>query len=49
MNKNKSIRYSMSDEELKALRKSLESVKKLDFFNKNKEQSNKTRKLKKVA
>lgn len=46
MNKNKNASYYMSDEDLKALKKSLEYVKKLDIFNKKQE---KKVKIKKVA
>lgn len=51
MNKSKKTGYYMSDEDLKALRKSIDYVKKLDFLHEdeNKEQSNKTKKLKKAA
>ncbi len=51
MSKSKNTGCYMSDEDLKVLKKSLKYVKKLDFLNKdkNKEQSNKTKKLRKVA
>lgn len=49
MDKNKKPRYCMSDDDLKALRKSIEYVKKLDFFNENEKQENKMKKLKKAA
>lgn len=45
MKNNKKTVYSMTDEELKSLKKTLERVKKLDFFNdkqiKSKQSSNK--------
>ena len=34
MNKNKKPKYTMTDEDLKSLRKSIEYVKKLDFLHK---------------
>lgn len=49
MNKSKKTGYYMSDEDLKALRKSIDYVKKLDLFNDNKKQESKAKKLKKVA
>lgn len=49
MNKSKKIGYYMSDEDLKALRKSIDYVKKLDLFNDNKKQESKVKKLKKAA
>lgn len=49
INRNKKAGYYMSDEDLKALRKSIDYVKKLDLFNDNKKQESKAKKLKKVA
>ncbi len=49
INRNKKAGYYMSDEDLKALRKSIDYVKKLDLFNDNKKQESKVKKLKKVA
>lgn len=48
MDKNKKEKYSMDDEDLKALKKSIEYVKKLDLFDKSKEEV-KPKKLNKVA
>ena len=48
MDKNKKEKYSMDDEDLKALKKSIEYVKKLDIFNKYNKDI-KTKKLNKVA
>lgn len=48
MDKNKKEKYSMDDEDLKALKKSIEYVKKLDLFDKSKEEIN-PKKLNKVA
>lgn len=48
MKTNKKKKYSMDDEDLKALKKSIEYVKKLDLFGKSKEEI-KQKKLNKVA
>lgn len=48
MGKNIKKRYSMNDEDLKALKKSIEYVKKLDLFDKSKENV-KAKKFNKVA
>lgn len=45
---NRKSNYSMQDIDLKALKKSIEYVKKLNFYN-SKEQKRKTKKLKRVA
>lgn len=45
--KNKKVRFSMTDEELKTLRESIEYVKNLDIFKDDKEKQNS--KIKKVA
>lgn len=49
MDKSKKTRYYMTDEDLKALKKSIEYVRKLDIFGKNKELENKSKRIKKVA
>ncbi len=47
---NKKVRFSMTDEELKILRKSIEYVKNLDIFKDDKEKQNsKIKRIKKVA
>ena len=48
MKKNKKKRYTMDDEDLKALKRTIEYVKKLDLFDKSKEEI-KPKKLNKVA
>lgn len=48
MKKNKKKRYTMDDEDLKALKRTIEYVKKLDLFDKSKEEIN-PKKLNKVA
>ena len=48
MKKNKKKRYTMDDEDLKALKRTIEYVKKLDLFNKSNKDI-KTKKLNKVA
>lgn len=47
IDKNKKTRYSMTDEELKSLKKSIEYVKSLDIFDENKDKEN--NKVKRVA
>lgn len=49
MDKSEKTRYYMTDKELKALKKSIEYVRKLDIFGKSKELENKSKKLKKIA
>lgn len=49
MNKKEQTLYRMTDEDLKALKKSIEYVRKLDIFGKNKELENKSKRIKKVA
>ena len=47
---NKKVRFSMTDEELKILRKSIEYVKNLDIFKDDKEKQNsKIKRIQKVA
>lgn len=48
MKENKKERYTMDDEDLKALKRTIEYVKKLDLFDKSKEEI-KPKKLNKVA
>lgn len=48
MKKNKKKRFTMDDEDLKVLKKTIEYVKKLDLFDKSKEEI-KPKKLNKVA
>ena len=48
MKENKKERYTMDDEDLKALKRTIEYVKKLDLFNKSNKDI-KTKKLNKVA
>ena len=48
MKENKKERYTMDDEDLKALKRTIEYVKKLDLFDKSKEEV-KPKKLNKVA
>lgn len=45
MKKDKKIKYTMTTDELKALKKSMEYVKKLDIFNIRKENNNKVKKV----
>lgn len=45
MKKDKKTKYTMTAEELKALKKSMEYVKKLDIFNVRKENINKVKKV----
>lgn len=47
MNKRMKPRYTMTDEDLKALKKSLEYVRKLNIFNETKQEN--ISKIKKVA
>lgn len=49
MNKKEQTLYRMTDEDLKALKKSIEYVRKLNIFGKNKELENKSKRIKKVA
>lgn len=49
MDKSEKTRCYMTDKELKTLKKSIEYVRKLDIFEKNKELENKSKKLKKIA
>lgn len=49
MNKKEQTLYRMTDEDLKVLKKSIEYVRKLDIFGKNKELENKSKRIKKVA
>lgn len=49
MNKKEQTLYKMTDEDLKALKKSIEYVRKLDIFEKNKELENKSKKMKKIC
>lgn len=49
MNKKEQTLYRMTDEDLKVLKKSIEYVRKLDIFEKNKELENKSKRMKKVA
>ncbi|MBS6252700.1 MAG: hypothetical protein KH434_05690 [Clostridium sp.] len=49
MNKKEQTLYRMTDEDLKVLKKSIEYVRKLDIFGKNKELENKSKRMKKVA
>lgn len=49
MNKKEQTFYRMTEEDLKTLKKTIEYVRKLDIFGKNKELENKSKKLKKVA
>lgn len=48
MKKDKKKKYTMDDEDLKALKRTIEYVKKLDLFDKSKEEV-KPKKLNKVA
>lgn len=47
MNKNNKVRYCLTEEDLKLLKQSIRNIKKLDFFNKDKE--SKLKKVRKVA
>ncbi|HJJ12565.1 MAG TPA: hypothetical protein OIM48_04600 [Clostridiaceae bacterium] len=49
MDKKEQTLYRMTDEDLKVLKKSIEYVRKLDIFGKNKEFENKSKRIKKVA
>lgn len=49
MNERNKSSYVMTDEDLKALKRALKYVKKLDIFDENKDKENKNKKIKKVA